>query len=160
MQERFLDARIPTPCYVVDEAALIKNLKVLDSVQQQTGCRILLALKGFAMFSLFPVIREYLCGISASSVDEARLGHEEFGKEVHFCAPAFPDADFDEILSCCNHLVFNSFSFWNRYKPRIHECSKARPVRHPGKPRAFGSQRADLRPLRPVFPAGRDPKQF
>lgn len=124
MRERFLDARIPTPCYVVDETALIKNLKVLDSVQQQTGCRILLALKGFAMFSLFPVIREYLHGISASSVDEARLGHEEFGKEVHFCAPAFPDADFDEILSCCNHLVFNSFSFWNRHKSRIMGAKK------------------------------------
>ena len=124
MQERFLDARIPTPCYVVDETALIKNLKVLDGVQQQTGCRILLALKGFAMFSLFPVIREYLCGISASSVDEARLGREEFGKEVHFCAPAFPEADFDEILSCCNHLVFNSFSFWNRYKSKIMGAEK------------------------------------
>ncbi|MBI5594226.1 MAG: carboxynorspermidine decarboxylase [Deltaproteobacteria bacterium] len=124
MRERFLDARIPTPCYVVDEAALIKNLKILDSVQRQTGCRILLALKGFAMFSLFSVIREYLCGISASSVDEARLGHEEFGKEVHFCAPAFPDADFNEILSCCNHLVFNSFSFWNRYKSKIMGAQK------------------------------------
>jgi carboxynorspermidine decarboxylase len=119
MQERFSDARIPSPCYVVDEAALFKNLKILNSVQQQTGCRILLALKGFAMFSLFPVIRDYLCGISASSVDEARLGREEFGKEVHFCAPAFPDADFNEILSCCNHMVFNSFSFWNRYKSKI-----------------------------------------
>jgi carboxynorspermidine decarboxylase len=127
MPERFSDARIPTPCYVVDESALIKNLKVLDGVQRQTGCRILLALKGFAMFSLFPVIREYLCGISASSVDEARLGYEEFGKEVHFCAPAFPDADFDEILSCCNHLVFNSFSFWNRHKSNIRSARK--PVR-------------------------------
>ena len=124
MQERFLDARIPTPCYVVDETALIKNLKVLDGVQQQTRCRILLALKGFAMFSLFPVIREYLCGISASSVDEAKLGREEFGQEVHFCAPAFPEADFDEILSCCNHLVFNSFSLWNRYKSKIMGAEK------------------------------------
>jgi len=127
MQKCFLDTRIPTPCYVVDEAALIKNLKILDAVQQKTGCRILLALKGFAMFSLFPVIREYLCGISASSVDEARLGYEEFGKEVHFCAPAFPDADLREILSCCNHLVFNSFSFWNRHKSEIIEAKK--PVR-------------------------------
>ncbi len=125
MPKRFSDARIPTPCYVVDEAALIKNLKILDSIQRQTGCKILLALKGFAMFSLFPIIREYLCGVSASSVDEARLGREEFGKEVHFCAPAFPDADFDEILSCCNHLVFNSFSFWNRYKSGILSAGKS-----------------------------------
>ena len=127
MQKCFLDTRIPTPCYVVDEAALIKNLKILDAVQQKTGCRILLALKGFAMLSLFPVIREYLCGISASSVDEARLGYEEFGKEVHFCAPSFPDADLHEILSCCNHLVFNSFSFWNRHKSEIIDAKK--PVR-------------------------------
>ena len=127
MQKCFLDTRIPAPCYVVDEAALIKNLKILDAVQQKAGCRILLALKGFAMFSLFPVIREYLCGISASSVDEARLGYEEFGKEVHFCAPAFPDADLHEILFCCNHLVFNSFSFWNRHKSEIIDTKK--PVR-------------------------------
>jgi carboxynorspermidine decarboxylase len=119
MLEWLSDTRIPTPCYIVDEAALIKNLKILDSVQQKTGCKILLALKGFAMFSVFPVIRAYLHGVSASSVDEARLGREEFGREVHFCAPAFPDADFDEILSCCNHLVFNSFSLWNRYRSRI-----------------------------------------
>lgn len=125
MRERLLHSPIPTPCYVVDEAALVRNLKILDSVQQRTGCKILLALKGFAMFSLFPVIREYLCGIAASSVDEARLGREEFGREVHFCAPAFPDADFEEILSCCNHMVFNSFSFWKRYRPRIHASWKA-----------------------------------
>jgi len=127
MQKCFLDTRIPTPCYVVDEAVLVKNLKILDAVQQKTGCKILLALKGFAMFSLFPVIREYLSGISASSVDEARLGYEEFGKEVHFCAPAFPDADLHEILLYCNHLVFNSFSFWNRHKSEIIDTKK--PVR-------------------------------
>jgi carboxynorspermidine decarboxylase len=108
----------------VDETALTRNLEILESVQQRTGCKILLALKGFAMFSLFPVIREYLHGVSASSVDEAMLGKEEFGKDVHFCAPAFPDADFDEILSCCNHFVFNSFSFWNRYRSRIQRAGK------------------------------------
>ncbi len=127
IQKRFSDFRIPTPCYVVDESKLLKNLRILETVQQRTGCRILLALKGFAMFSLFPVIREYLCGIAASSVDEARLGAEEFGREVHFCAPAFPDADFDEILSYSHHIVFNSFSFWNRCKTRIMESGK--PVR-------------------------------
>ncbi len=119
MQERFLDFNIPTPCYIVDESVLIRNLTILESVQKQTGSKILLALKGFAMFSLFPLIREYLCGVSASSVDEARLGFEDFRKEVHFCAPAFPDQDFNGILECCNHIVFNSFSFWNRYKSRI-----------------------------------------
>jgi carboxynorspermidine decarboxylase len=109
----------------VDETALIRNLEILESVQQRSGCKILLALKGFAMFSLFPAIREYLHGVSASSVDEARLGREEFGREVHFCAPAFPDADFEDILSCCNHLVFNSFSFWNRYGSRTKNAGKS-----------------------------------
>ena len=127
MQARLSDPRIPTPCYVVDESRLLKNLKILEMVQERTGCRILLALKGFAMFSLFPVIREYLCGVAASSVDEARLGAEAFGGEVHFCAPAFPDAHFDELLSYCHHMVFNSFSFWNRYKTRI--ADSGRPVR-------------------------------
>ena len=125
MQEQLNDFQIPTPCYVVDEVRLLNNLKILDGVQQRTGCKILLALKGFAMFSLFPVIRDYLCGVATSSVDEARLGAEAFGKEVHFCAPAFPDADFEAILSYCHHITFNSFSFWNRYRSRIGSARKA-----------------------------------
>ena len=124
MQDLLSDVQIPTPCYIVDEVRLINNLEILDRVQRQTGCKILLALKGFAMFSLFPVIRGYLCGVAASSVDEARLGAEAFGKEVHFCAPAFPDADFDAILSFSHHITFNSFSFWNRYRSRIGSARK------------------------------------
>jgi len=107
---------IPTPCYVVDEAALEKNLRVLDSVQRRTGCKIIMALKGFAMFSVFPLIREYLHGVTASSLDEARLGFREFGGEVHVFAPAYRESEFDELLGYANHLVFNSFSQWNRFK--------------------------------------------
>jgi carboxynorspermidine decarboxylase len=109
---------IPTPCYVCDEAALESNLKILDSVQQRTGCRILLALKGFAMYSLFPLIRRYLYGVSASSLDEARLGAEAFGKEVHLCAPAYRDAEFSDLLGYCSHVIFNSTSQWDRFKPK------------------------------------------
>ncbi|GKT08105.1 carboxynorspermidine decarboxylase [Desulforhabdus sp. TSK] len=107
---------IPTPCYVVDEAALEKNLRVLDSVQRRTGCKIIMALKGFAMFSVFPLIREYLHGVTASSLDEAQLGFREFGGEVHVFAPAYRESEFDELLGYTHHLVFNSFSQWNRYK--------------------------------------------
>lgn len=118
---------IPTPSYVVDEAALQRNLQILDSVQQRTGCRILMALKGFAMFSLFPLIRRTLSGIAASSLDEARLGFEEFGREVHVFAPAFRDAEFDELCRYGDHLVFNSFSQWTRFRERVEHAGK--PIR-------------------------------
>jgi carboxynorspermidine decarboxylase len=110
---------IPTPCYVVDEGALERNLRVLDSVQRRSGCKIIMALKGFAMFSVFPLIREYLHGVTASSLDEARLGFEEFGREVHVFAPAYKDSEFEELLRYSNHIVFNSFSQWSRFKPLI-----------------------------------------
>jgi carboxynorspermidine decarboxylase len=115
---------IPTPCYVCDEAALERNLKVLDSVQKKTGAKIIMALKGFAMFSVFPLIREVLHGTAASSLDEARLGFEEFGKEVHVCAPAYREDEFKELLGYSNHIVFNSFSQWNRFKPIIQDFRK------------------------------------
>ncbi|MBW1695797.1 MAG: carboxynorspermidine decarboxylase [Deltaproteobacteria bacterium] len=115
---------IRTPCYVVDETVLEENLKILDSVQKRAGCKILLALKGFAMFSMFPLIRRYLSGVSASSLYEARLGYEEFSKEVHLCAPAYAESDFKELLCYCSHFVFNSFSQWKRYGPLIGEYNK------------------------------------
>ena len=115
---------IPTPCYIIDEKKLEQNLKILDSVQKRTGCKILLALKAFAMFSLFPLIRQYLCGVSASSPDEARLGFEEFGKEVHLCAPAYSESEFEALLSYSDHIVFNSFSQWEFFKTRIFNINK------------------------------------
>lgn len=112
-------SNVPTPCYIVDEEAMERNLKLLDSVQRRTGCRILMALKGFAMFSLFPVIRNTLRGVSASSLDEARLGREEFGREVHVFAPAYKESEIEEILGLCGHIIFNSFSQWDRFKPFV-----------------------------------------
>lgn len=109
----------PTPCYIIEEEALLRNLKVLDTVQAQAGCKIIMALKGFAMFGVFPVIRQYLCGVAASSLDEARLGYEEFGGEVHVCAPAYAETEFDELLGYADHMVFNSFSQWRRFKARV-----------------------------------------
>jgi len=110
---------LPTPCYIVDERLLIKNLEILHSVQERTGCSILLALKGFSMYSVFPLVGKYLKGITASSLFEARLGYEEMGKEVHIYAPAYIDEEFDEILNYSDHIVFNSFDQWNRFKDKV-----------------------------------------
>lgn len=110
---------VPTPCYIVDETLLTRNLEILDSVQRRTGCKILLALKGFSMFSTFPLIGRYLHGITASSLHEARLGREEMDKEVHIYSPAFIDEDFDEITSLVDHVVFNSFAQYRKFKPRL-----------------------------------------
>jgi carboxynorspermidine decarboxylase len=104
---------------VVDTCALERNLEILATVQQRTGCRILLALKGFALFPVFPLIRSYLSGVCASSPDEARLGREEFGGEVHGHAPAYSEDDFAILVDNCDHLVFNSFSQWHRFRSRV-----------------------------------------
>ena len=114
---------LPSPCYIVDERLLIKNLEILHSVQERTGCSILLALKGFSMFSVFPLVGKYLKGITSSSLFEARLGYEKMGKEVHVYAPAYIDEEFDEILSYCDHIVFNSFDQWNKFKDKVKNVS-------------------------------------
>ncbi|MDP4180825.1 MAG: carboxynorspermidine decarboxylase [Bacillota bacterium] len=110
---------LPTPCYIVDERLLTKNLEILHSVQERTGCSILLALKGFSMYSVFPLVGKYLKGITSSSLFEARLGREEMGKEVHIYAPAYIDEEFDQIVKYCDHIVFNSFDQWNRFKSKV-----------------------------------------
>jgi carboxynorspermidine decarboxylase len=115
---------VKTPCYVIDEEDLEGNLEVLDSVQERTGCKILLALKGFSMFSVFPLIGEYLHGVCASSLNEARLGFEEFGEEVHLYAPAYKDDEFEELIRYSDHIIFNSFAQWKHFRPIIQNQSK------------------------------------
>ena len=110
-----LDA-LKTPCYVVDKALLVKNLEVLKRVSDITGARILLAQKAFSMFSLYPLIGKYLSGTAASGLFEAKLGFEEMGKENHIYSPAYLDSEFDEIISICDHIVFNSFSQWTKFR--------------------------------------------
>lgn len=110
---------LATPCYVVDKGKIKQNLEILEGIQKKTGCKILLALKGFAMFSLFPLIGKYLAGVSASSLDEARLASEEFGKEVHVYSPAYLPVSFAEIMEHAGHLVFNSFAQWELYKDQV-----------------------------------------
>ena len=107
----------PSPAYVVDLGRLRANLAILDEVQKRSGAKILLALKGFAMWSVFPIIRETLHGVCASSPWEARLGREEFGREVHSFSPGLRDSDVVELLESSNHLVFNSFDQLERFRP-------------------------------------------
>jgi len=115
-----MDTRdIDTPCYVCDEARLTRNLELLEHVQARSGCVVLLALKAFAMFSMFPLMRRYIAGTAASSLNEALLGSEAFGGQVHLCAPAYKESEFDSMLALADHVVFNSFSQWRRFKPRV-----------------------------------------
>lgn len=115
---------IETPCFIIDEEALEENLKVLDSVQNRAGCNILLALKGFAMYSTFPLVKKYLTGACAGSLHEARLGFEELGKEVHTYAPAFKETEIKEVIRYSDHIIFNSLNQWNKFKPAIEEAKK------------------------------------
>ncbi|CYV25700.1 TPA: carboxynorspermidine decarboxylase [Streptococcus suis] len=100
--------QVPTPAYVIDEAKLVNNLEILKFVQDCTGCKVLLAQKAFSMYATYPLISQYLAGTTASGLYEAKLGREEFGGEVHVFAPAFKDADLEEILEIADHIVFNS----------------------------------------------------
>lgn len=107
---------LPTPCYVVDEKKLKQNLTILRRVEQETGCHILLAQKAFSMFSLYPLIGEYISGTTASGICEARLGYEEMGKENHVFAPAYKDADMAELVLICDHVIFNSASQYRKHR--------------------------------------------
>jgi len=113
-----------TPVFIVDEARIRKNCEVLASVKQRTECKILLALKGFAMWPFFPLIREYLDGVCASSPWEARLGREEFGKEVHAYAAAYSETDFSELLTLCDEIDFNSFAQLEQFRPQMNHPIK------------------------------------
>ena len=111
-------ADVKTPSYVIDENKLIDNLKILQKVQQEAGCKILLAQKAFSNFALYPLIGQYLAGTTASGLYEARLGYEEMGKENHVFAPAYREADIDELITICDHIIFNSVNQLVKYKEK------------------------------------------
>ena len=113
---------IPTPSYIVDERLLENNLKLLKSVIDRTGCKILLAQKGFSMYSLYPMISHYLDGTTASSLYEAKLGKEYMPGEVHIFSPAYKDEEFEEITKLCGHIVFNSISQFAKFADRAIEA--------------------------------------
>lgn len=125
MKEIDIDiSALPSPAYLVDERLLKKNLETLNYVQERTGAKILLAQKGFSMHALYPLVGKYLHGVTSSSLFEARLGFEEMGKEVHVYAPAYMEREFDELLGYTDHIVFNSFDQWNRFKDRVQNAGK------------------------------------
>ncbi len=128
--ETFLNfdpSRVPSPCFVVDEVAIEKNLKQLAYVQEKSGAKILLALKAFSMPAIAPLIKKYLSGTCASGLHEAKLGKEFFGGQVHtFCA-AYKKSELDEILDISDHVVFNSYAQWQRFKSNALSAKETRP---------------------------------
>ncbi len=119
MFEKKLDySQVPSPCFVLDEARLRRNMEILDDIQKRGNVKIICALKGYSFWRSFPLIKQYLAGATASSLNEARLAKEEMGKEVHVFAPVYEDDEIDQILSCAGHITFNSFSQWQRFKTK------------------------------------------
>jgi carboxynorspermidine decarboxylase len=128
--ERFktLDlARVPTPCFVIDEVAIEDNLRVLADVQAASGAKILLALKAFSMWRLGPLVARYLHGTCASGLHEARLGRESFGGEVHTYSAAYTERDLAEVFKLSDHVTFNSFAQWERFQPLVKKAIADRP---------------------------------
>lgn len=116
-------SKLPSPCYICEEELLENNLKILDRVQKESGAKIILALKGFAMHSTFSLVGKYLQGCTASGLHEARLAREEMNKEVHTYSPAFKDEEIDEIASISDHIVFNSPAQLFRFEKRVREVN-------------------------------------
>ncbi|CCH47922.1 carboxynorspermidine decarboxylase [Pseudodesulfovibrio piezophilus] len=119
LEYRFAPTEVETPSYVIDEGLLRDNLAILSSVKERAGCKILLALKCFAMHDIFSILAKTLDGVCASSPHEARLGHEEFGKEVHTFAAGYSEADIHALCSISDHIVFNSFAQLDRFRPLV-----------------------------------------
>jgi len=116
---------IVTPCYVIDKDKLTDNLKILKYVQDKTGAKILLAQKAFSAFALYPYIGEFLAGTAASGIYEARLGYEEMkGKEVHVFSPAYGKEEMEELVTFCDHIVFNTPKQWNKYKQIVENAGR------------------------------------
>ncbi len=109
---------VPSPCYVMEEELLRRNLSLIKSVADCTGVEIILAFKAFALWKSFPIFREYITHTTASSAYEARLAFEEFGSKAHAYSPAYTDTDFPEFLKYCSHLTFNSLSQFERFYPQ------------------------------------------
>ena len=116
-------SRIPSPAFVLDEKLLRKNLELIDRIQKEAGIEIILAFKGFAMWSAFPLVRRYLKGAAASSLNEARLCFEEMKNRAHVYSPVYFENEFDELLKYTSHMVFNSVSQYEKYYKKIQKAS-------------------------------------
>lgn len=137
MANPYMNPAIPSPCYVLDEAKLRSNLELMQRVQNESGAGIILALKGFAMWSAFPLVRRYLKGCTASSSWEAELAADTFGAEVHAYSPAYKERDMEVMLKHCNHISFNSLSQWRRYQKQVLDAGISAGIRiNPEQPEA------------------------
>jgi carboxynorspermidine decarboxylase len=112
-------SQVPSPCYVMDEERFRKNLSLLKSVSDSSGAEIILAFKGFAMWGVFGILKEYFSGAAASSADEARLCYEEIGSPAHTYSPVYSEKDFDRILKYSSHITFNSLAQYNKFSKKI-----------------------------------------
>ncbi len=121
--------KIRTPFFLIDEARIIKNLKLLKSISDKTGCKILLAQKAFSMFSLYPLLSKYLAGSTASGLYEAKLGYENFGGETHVFSPAYRIDEFAELLTYADHFVFNSVNQVKRFAKKVKDNNKSTSLR-------------------------------
>lgn len=116
--------RVPSPCFVVDEIAVKRNLAVLKQVGDRSGATVLSALKAFSMFSLAPLVRRYLAGTCGSGLYEARLGREEYGGEVATYSAGYKSAEFDQIVALSDHVIFNSAVQKDRFLPRVRAADR------------------------------------
>lgn len=128
----FDPSRVPSPCFVIDRAAVEDNLKLLHEVGIASGAKVLAALKAFSCWSLADLYQQYLWGTCASGVHEARLGREYYGGEVHTYSAGFKEEDLAEVLKLSDHVIFNSFSQWQRFKPMALAARRERPQLHFG----------------------------
>jgi carboxynorspermidine decarboxylase len=128
----FALSRVETPAYVVDLGLLEQNLQKLANVQRDSGAKVLLALKGFSMFSTFPLVRQYLSGCCASGLHEALLAREEFDKEVHVYSAAYKQAEMEQILPIADHISFNSPQQWHTFRPMVEAARKKGKAPSPG----------------------------
>ncbi len=116
--EKNLD-KIPSPCYVMEETLLRRNLELIRGVAERADVEIILAFKAFALWKSFPIFREYISCTTASSLFEARLAKEEFGSRAHTYSPAYTEEEFEEILDCSSHITFNSLSQYERFAQKV-----------------------------------------
>ncbi|MFT7823208.1 MAG: carboxynorspermidine decarboxylase [Sulfurimonas sp.] len=114
---------LPSPCWLLDESKLRNNLETLNYLQVQSGAKVLLALKGYALWKSFDLIKSYLHGCCASGLHEAKLAHEEFGKEVHTYSPAFKEEEIEEVARISHHMVFNTPAQFKHFAPKAKKAN-------------------------------------
>ncbi len=119
---------LPSPCFVVDKTAVERNLKIISEVQKRSGAKILGALKAFSLWHLAPLYTDYLQGVCASGINEARLGADYYPGEIHTYSPGFKSQELNDVLAISNHVIFNSFSQWERFKQQAVSAHKQRPL--------------------------------